>query len=146
MDRDDCIMTGYCLVCEHAHVIRAACPVRRAGALPSEPTNQGGHAPSALGRAPGGLAVTPPRKGLAARYHPQRLKADQRRRTWGATVGAQWSERFAAEKTTALLTTFPLSAFARCCLSFVYGGAGAVRRVVHRRSGPMPNYTPPRPD
>jgi len=48
-----------------------------------------------LGERQGVLVVTPPRKGMAARYHPQLLKACRRIRKCVETVGSQLSERFA---------------------------------------------------
>jgi hypothetical protein len=35
MDRDDCIITGYCLVCEHYQVIKESYPIRRGGFAPA---------------------------------------------------------------------------------------------------------------
>ena len=35
MDRDDFIITVYCLVCEHYQAIQAICPVRRGGFAPA---------------------------------------------------------------------------------------------------------------
>ncbi len=35
MDRDDCIITVYCLVCEHYQVITQGYPVRRGGFAPA---------------------------------------------------------------------------------------------------------------
>lgn len=43
----------------------------------------------------GVLVVTPPRKGMAARYHPQLVKACTRIRKCVETVGSQLTERFA---------------------------------------------------
>lgn len=43
----------------------------------------------------GVLVVTPPRKGMVARYHPQLLKACTRIRKCVETVGSQLTERFA---------------------------------------------------
>ncbi|MCG8352759.1 MAG: hypothetical protein MI924_33770 [Chloroflexales bacterium] len=94
----------------HADGVKLGWRIAGAGRLPAAPrAGLGGIAPAdqgvreaarpaLLAERPGGLAVMPPRKGMAARYHPQRLKAGQRRRIWGATVGAQWSERFAVAR------------------------------------------------
>ena len=46
----------------------------------------------------GALEVTPPRKGMIARYHPQLLKACRRIRKCVETVGSQLSERFAVAR------------------------------------------------
>jgi hypothetical protein len=35
MDRDEFIITVYCLVCEHYQVIKNTCPVRRGGFAPA---------------------------------------------------------------------------------------------------------------